>query len=799
MGISVWQLLIILTMVLLVFLFIKTVVGSSKNQNLAPKKGLGGWLIFVGFGVLLSPFFLMFQLYSQFNWEDGTWKLLTTPGTEYFISGFAPLIIFEGIYNSLYLLLSFVLIFLFFKKHYLFPKLYIISLIVPLLVVPIDSILASRIMDLEVFDSETSLNLFKSALGALIWIPYILNSKRVKLTFVEGRKDLKKIQEDYRETSNLNEKSEDLLHSHEDQSITTNTEVSSPFQDKKHDIAHSDGHTENQQPLAPDTQLQYFKILKYLARGGFGITYLALDTKRNRPVVIKEYFPSVSAFRNGQDSTVSLLSTSHNNDYQEGLRRFQREAVTLSDFTHSNIVEVIAFFEANNTAYFVMEFVEGESLQDKLDAKNGQPFSEAEIQRDFLPILKGLKQIHSIDLLHLDIKPENILHTKYGEPLLIDFGGARFATGQASHDHSSMVATAGYAPPEQYSLSQDQTPASDIYAFGMTLYKLMAPKEDLPDSKDRQNALLEDVPDPLKPIREVAKGYSDTLYKIVEACTQVKKSARPKSVTSIEALMIDYQPESGHNEVQIERTPVERQERPDNQSAREKELSTVSEALNTANHNKVTLTNVDTSNSVYMPLILVYLGVAVVCLYLWNNTNNSESHERENISLEEAEQASQPKKTDIEYIWNYKDWKLTVNKREKRYSFTTIAQTNSGLGFSTDLGKCNRSVGYLVVSGVQKDIQLRQAITFNVLIDGQFIKKLKGYVYKKSDSSVWISFPDLLTASKESFKKGHKLRFDPISPASAASELSKVDLEYSLFGFTATYLKAHEMCQDGVL
>ena len=503
-------------------------------------KGLGGWLIVVGLGVLLSPFILIFQIYSLFgemlNWEDGTWELLTSPGTEYFISGFAQLIIFELTYSSLYLFLSFALIPLFFKKHHLFPKLYIISLIVPLLVVPIDSILASRIMDLEVFDSETSLNLFKSALGALIWIPYILNSKRVKLTFVEGRKDLKKIQEDYRETSNLNEKSEDLLHSHEDQSITTNTEVSSPFQDKNHDIAHSDGHTENQQPLAPDTQLQYFKILKYLARGGFGITYLALDTKRNRPVVIKEYFPSVSAFRNGQDSTVSLLSTSHNNDYQEGLRRFQREAVTLSDFKHPNIVEVIAFFEANNTAYFVMEFVEGESLQDKLDAKNGQPFSEAEIQRDFLPILKGLKQIHSIDLLHLDIKPENILQTKYGEPLLIDFGGARFATGQASHDHSSMVATAGYAPPEQYSLSQDQTPASDIYAFGMTLYKLMAPKEDLPDSKDRQNALLEDMPDPLKPIREVAKGYSEALYKVVDTCTQVKKSLRPRTVSDIAPL-----------------------------------------------------------------------------------------------------------------------------------------------------------------------------------------------------------------------------------------------------------------------
>jgi TPR repeat protein len=405
---------------------------------------------------------------------------------------------------------------------------------------------------------------------------------------------------------------------------------------------------DNQQPLTPETQLEYFKILKYLARGAFGITYMALDTKRNRPVVIKEYFPSVSAFRSGSASQVSLLSGDHSNDYQEGLRRFKREAMTLNEFKHPNIVEVIAYFEANNTAYFVMEYVEGESLADKLIAKNGEPFTEAEINRDFLPILKGLKQIHSIDLLHLDIKPDNIIQTKFGEPLLIDFGGARFATGQASHDHSSMVATTGYAPPEQYSLSQEQTPASDIYAFGMTLYQLMTgcKQGDLPDSKDRQNALLENMPDPLKPIREVAKGYSETLYKIVEASTQIRKTARPDSVTSVNSFMFGSE-SSNLSIVESSICPVTQQENKKNQSF---------DQTDSSESNKDSQQNVKLTNDFYKQpqpkkkpwLLIVGLISSLAIGGVWYQTEQQKQAEESSrlvafAELKEQERQSQEK------------------------------------------------------------------------------------------------------------------------------------------------------------
>ena len=95
------------------------------------------------------------------------------------------------------------------------------------------------------------------------------------------------------------------------------------------------------------------------------------------------------------------------------------------------------------------------------------------------------------------------------------------------------------APAEQYTTSQEQTPATDLYAFGMTLYHLMAPKEKLPHGNDRQTAAFEDQPDPLKPIRTVAKGYSEALYKTVEACTQIRKKDRPQSVAEVQALLGD--------------------------------------------------------------------------------------------------------------------------------------------------------------------------------------------------------------------------------------------------------------------
>ena len=297
--------------------------------------------------------------------------------------------------------------------------------------------------------------------------------------------------------------------------------------------------TNNQTPLANGCQLNHYKIIRQLGKGGFGITYLVLDESLNKPIALKEYFPDVLSFRTSEQMHVSVLSTDKQADFAEGLRRFEREAMMLSEFKHPNIIQVLGLFKANNTAYFAMDYIEGLSLDDYQKQKN-RALTEQEIIKQCLPVLNGLKEVHNKGMLHLDIKPDNIIQTKYGQPLLIDFGGARVVTSQHSQDlskHSSMVATDGYAPTEQYSLIAEQTPATDLYAFGMTLYKLMVPQATLPRSHDRKDQVFDDLPDPLKPLRQVAKGYSEALYQAVEACTQLKQKDRPQSVAALQNIL----------------------------------------------------------------------------------------------------------------------------------------------------------------------------------------------------------------------------------------------------------------------
>ena len=294
----------------------------------------------------------------------------------------------------------------------------------------------------------------------------------------------------------------------------------------------------NQAPLEVGYKLHQYKIRKKLAAGAFGVTYIALDTSNNTPVVIKEYFPSGLALRSSQQTQVESLS-SEQHAYQEGLRRFEREAMDLGKFNEPNIVKILGYFKANNTAYFIMPMLEGQSLEEYQKQQN-RALTEQEIVEQCLPVLKGLAAVHKAGMLHFDLKPDNILQTKYGEPVLIDFGGARTITSQGSAElskHSNMLGTPGFYPPEQATTEIKQTPATDLYAFGMTLYNLMAPKQSLSASGDRQTAQTNDLPDPLKPIRQVVKGYSEALYQAVEACTQLKQKDRPQSVAALQTIL----------------------------------------------------------------------------------------------------------------------------------------------------------------------------------------------------------------------------------------------------------------------
>ena len=208
--------------------------------------------------------------------------------------------------------------------------------------------------------------------------------------------------------------------------------------------------------------LQEYRIEKVLGVGGFGLTYLALDGNLNLKVAVKEYLPDDVATR-GADHSISPRSPDNAEHFGWGKQRFLDESRVVASFRHPNIVRVMRFFEANGTAYMVMEFVEGAALNDWIRTR--RPLAQPQLASIVGPLLDGLEVVHKAGFLHRDIKPGNIYIREDGTPVLLDFGAARMRTGDLT-----TIVSPGFAPFEQYHNKGNQGPWSDLYALGGVLY-----------------------------------------------------------------------------------------------------------------------------------------------------------------------------------------------------------------------------------------------------------------------------------------------------------------------------------------
>jgi serine/threonine protein kinase len=208
--------------------------------------------------------------------------------------------------------------------------------------------------------------------------------------------------------------------------------------------------------------LQEYRIEKVLGVGGFGLTYLATDANLNLRVALKEYLPDDIATRSA-DNSIGPRSPDTAETFGWGKQRFLDESRTVASFRHPNIVRVMRFFEANGTAYMVMEFVDGAALGDWI--KPRRPLAQLQVAALVGPLLDGLEVVHAKGYLHRDIKPGNIYVRDDGSPVLLDFGSAR----QKSSELTAVVSP-GYAPFEQYHTQGNQGPWSDLYALGGVLY-----------------------------------------------------------------------------------------------------------------------------------------------------------------------------------------------------------------------------------------------------------------------------------------------------------------------------------------
>ena len=201
--------------------------------------------------------------------------------------------------------------------------------------------------------------------------------------------------------------------------------------------------------LSAGSRIHWYEIESILGQGGFGITYLARDINLDTKVAIKEFLPSELAGRT-HDGSVSPISDDRYSDFGWGLSRFVSEAKTLAKFDHPHIVKVQTVFELNNTAYMVMAYEEGRSLEEAYRFR--QMSDEAELKRMLFALLDGVEVIHAAGFIHRDIKPANIYLRPDNSPVLLDFGSARQALGVRTKTLTALV-TPGYAPFEQYDTS----------------------------------------------------------------------------------------------------------------------------------------------------------------------------------------------------------------------------------------------------------------------------------------------------------------------------------------------------------
>lgn len=268
-----------------------------------------------------------------------------------------------------------------------------------------------------------------------------------------------------------------------------------------------------------------YRIERPIGQGGFGITYQGTDTKLNRAVAVKEFFPE-GCWREG--ATVVSAGRWNSDTYGNAKQKFLVEGQTLGQFNHPGIVQVFYYFEENNTAYMVMEYLQGQTLAELLDTCQGK-LPEAQALQLISQVSSALEVLHQAQYLHRDIKPENIMLADDGRVVLIDFGAARDFASNSTTRYTTLL-TPGYAPLEQYGRNLKYGAFTDIYALSSTLYHLLTGKA--PVSAIERAAGVE-----LPTVKEIAPEISDYVSEAIARGMLMDVAQRLQSVGELLELL----------------------------------------------------------------------------------------------------------------------------------------------------------------------------------------------------------------------------------------------------------------------
>jgi formylglycine-generating enzyme required for sulfatase activity len=379
--------------------------------------------------------------------------------------------------------------------------------------------------------------------------------------------------------------------------------------------------TEHRNALPIGHDLEGYRIEGILGVGGFGVTYLATEQALGRKVALKEYLPAGLAMRSNEDMSVRPISHGDIKDYYWGLERFRQEAETLVNFHHPNIVAVHRFFECNGTAYLVMQFVEGQSLDQILTRQ--RVLAEADVMRFVLPILDGLEEVHRVGFLHRDVKPANLYLRTDGTPILLDFSAARQALTRTSVTLTAIVSD-GYAPYEQYGSGGQLGPWTDIYGLGAVLYRCISGQRPT-QAPDRLSAIVNGQRDPLPPAAVVGHGrYNPALLHAIDQAMRVFEKDRPQTVGALRDIV-----RGGIEQPRVPRS------HPSRTPARRPETPTVQESFSSA----PTERSVRPRNPVFTTALLGGLMLMIAGTGFYVGTRNT------GMPRFDAARASEPQRT----------------------------------------------------------------------------------------------------------------------------------------------------------
>lgn len=289
--------------------------------------------------------------------------------------------------------------------------------------------------------------------------------------------------------------------------------------------------------LEPGQRLGDFLLTRVVGRGGFGVVYEAEDLTLQRRVAIKEYMPAQLAART--DGVVHPASSRYAKTFELGRRSFLAEARLLAQFSHPGLLEVLHFWEQNGTAYMVMPFYEGRTL-DQVLANGPNVVSEAWLRAVIRPVLDALEHMHGEDCYHRDVSADNILLCNDGKALLLDLGAARRVIGESDRAMTVMLKP-GYAPIEQYADDPAcrQGPWTDIYSVAALLYFAVTNRMP-PASASR---VMHDSLPPLSTLE--LPGYGGRFLEAIDRGLSIRPEERPRTVGEFRSMLFAASPGEG--------------------------------------------------------------------------------------------------------------------------------------------------------------------------------------------------------------------------------------------------------------